>query len=466
MRVGLVGPSQRQRSLPLNSERTVNLFPVFDQQGQEVAALYGTPGLSLFATAGDGPNRNSFRAANGRAFTVSGAGLYEVNEDGTTTLRGTLDQSQGNVSIDENGLQLGICDGTSVYIFTYATNAFLKVTDADLPTSGTLTFIDGYFVVNQANTGKFFISALYDGLTWTALDFATAESSPDNLIRVLNAVGQLWLLGEFTTEIWTNTGDSAFPFQRIAGAKMEVGILAPHTAVAIDNSMFWVGRDRIGSGIVYRAKGFTPQRISTESVELAIQAATSPSTIKGFTYEEDGHVFYMITGGGMETSWVYDISTQLWHERAYLNAFGVFEQHLASSYMFAFDKRLVGDRLTGNIYQMSLDYYSDNGSALVRERIFTHLGEESIRQKYNSLQILMESGVGLQSGQGSDPQILLKVSKDGGRTWSDWFSKSFGAVGKYAQNVVFRRLGIAQQMTFRVRVSDPVKVILIGAYLK
>ncbi len=361
---------------------------------------------------------------------------------------------------------MAVCDGVSVYIHTYATDVFVKVTDTDLPSSGTLTFIDGYFVVNQNSSGKFYISSLYDGTTWAALDFATAESSPDNLLRVVNAVGQLWLLGDFSGEIWTNTGASTFPFERISGAKMEVGILAPHTAIPIDNSLFWVGKDKIGSGIVYRAKGFSPQRISTESIELIIQRATQPQNIKAWTYEEDGHVFYVLTGGGLETTLVYDISTQLWHKRAYLNSYGELEQHLATAYMFAFNKRLVLDRINGNIYQMSLDFYSDNGNPIQRDRIFTHLGEESARQRYSALQILMEYGVGLQFGQGSDPTVSLRLSQDGARTWTNWFTKSFGKVGKYSNQVMFRRLGISQSMTFWVRVTDPVKVIFIGAYLK
>lgn len=247
---------------------------------------------------------------------------------------------------------------------------------------------------------------------------------------------------------------------------MEVGILAPHTAVAIDNSIFWLGRDTNGQGIVYRAKGFTPLRISTNAVELAIQNATDQENIFAFTYQEEGHVYFVLTGGGLETSWVYDISTQLWHERAYLNAEGALEQHLASCHMFAFGKHLVGDRNGGNLYEMSLDYYSDNGDEIARERIYTHLSEENNYQRYNRLEIDFETGVGLQTGQGSDPQAVLSLSKDGGKTWSSQFTSSIGAVGEYSARVVFRRLGIARVMTFRVRVTDPVKVVMIGSYLR
>lgn len=466
MKIDLVGPSYVERSLPFDCQRTINLYPVLDQQGKEVSALYGTPGLTLFATAGTGAVRGEFAAANGRGFVVSGSGLYELTPAGTFTLLGSLDSSAGIVSIDENDRQLAICDGVNVYILTYATNSFAKVTDIDLPSAGTLTFIDGYFVITKNNSGSFYISGLYDGSSWNALDFATAESSPDELLRVCNAVGQLWLLGTKTTEIWTNTGASAFPFERISGAKMEAGILAPHTAIAVDNSIFWVGRDNIGSGIVYRAQGFSPQRISTNAIELILQQATNTATLRAYTYQQDGHTFYVITGGGLDTTLVYDISTQQWHERAYLNSFGEFEQHLGACGMFAFGKQLVGSRIDGKIYEMSLDVYSDDGDAIASERTYTHLSDEGRRIRYNQLEIAMETGIGNQSDPGQTPQISLRISKDGGRSYSDEYFTSFGAVGKYMTRAVFRRLGIATDIVFRIRITDPVKRALIGSYLK
>lgn len=392
MKIGLVGSSYQERSLPFDAQRTVNLYPVMDPQGKEVAALYGTPGLKSFATCGVGPVRGEFAANNGRAFVVSHDGLYEITSTGGVTLRGSLSSISGIVSMDENGVQLAICDGVSVYIFTYSTNVFVKVTDADLPSAGTITFIDGYFVINKNGSGEFYISSLYDGTAWAPLDFATAESSPDDLLRVINAIGQLWLFGSKTTEIWTDNGNAAFPFAKISGAKMETGILAPHSAVAVDNSIFWIGRDSYGKGIVYRAQGFSPQRISTSPVERVIQAAPTPDTLRAYTYQEDGHPFYVITGGGLSTTWTYDILTQQWHERAYLNPLGVFEQHLGACGMFAFDKQLIGSRVNGNIYIMSQDYYSDDGQALKAQRTFTHLSDEGKRMKTKQLQVDFEMG--------------------------------------------------------------------------
>lgn len=465
-KIGLVGPTNAQRSLPWDASRTVNLYPLLDQQGLEVSALYGTPGLITFSACGKGPVRGAFPSTKGRAFVVANSGLYEVLNDGTSSLLGTLITASGAVSIDENPTQMMICDGQYGYILTYATNVFSQITDPDFPSAGSVTFIDSYFVVNQNNTGQFYISSPNDGTAWDALDFATAESSPDNLLRVLNAIGQLWLFGSKTTEIWTDTGAVAFPFARISGAKMETGILAPLSAVAVDNTVVWAGQDAYGSGIVFRANGFTPQRISDDAVEYAISQATDKSNMRAFTYQQEGHAFYFLTGGGLANSWVYDFTTQLWHERAYTDSNGFFQQHLASCGMYIFGKQLVGDRTNGNIYQLSLDAYDDAGSPLVSKRVYTHLADKSDQIRYNILQIAMEVGVGTQFGQGTNPTLAMRVSTDGAKTWSDSYSAYVGMVGQYQANVKWRRLGIGQIMTFEISQSDPVKRAWIGSYLQ
>lgn len=467
MRIGLVGPSYNQRSLPFDAQRTINLFPVFDEQGKEVAALYGTPGLEYFTAAGAGPIRACFASTNGRAFVISGSSVYEIDSAGVATSRGTLNTTTGNCTIDENPTQMFICDGDDAYTLVYSSNTFAQVTDGDFPSSvGTGTYLNGYFIVNQNTTGKFYISSLNDGTAWAALDYATAESSPDKLVRVIRAVGQLWLFGNKTLEIWTNNGGASFPFQRISGAETAMGIMAAHTAVELGGSLFWVGENTDGGGVVYRANGFRPQRVSTEAIEIAIAAATDKANMKAMSYQADGHDFYILTGGGLATTLVYDIATNLWHERAYLTIAGDLEQHIMSCSMYAFGYHIVGDRRNGNLYKMKIDVYSDNGDEIARERIFTHLSNENERTRYNKLQVGFETGVGLQSGQGSSPTVSLHLSKDGARTWSMGYPASIGAVGRYQTSVVFRRLGIAEQMTFKLRITDPVKISIVGAYLK
>lgn len=468
MKAGLVGPSYVERSKPFDAQRTINLYPVVDEtrQGKEVAALYGTPGLLQFATVGIGAIRGMFCSANGRAFVVSNTELYEVTSGAATTLRGTLTSDATIVTITENFTQLIICDQTDLYTLTYATNSFAKVSDADKPNAKTVTYIDGYAVINKVDSGEFYISDIQDATAWNALDFATAEQSPDKLVRVFAALGQLYLFGERTTEAWYNSGDVDFPFEKVSGANMPVGCAAANSVVEMDNTIFWLGQTENGQGIVYKMQGYVPQRVSTFAIEYAINKSTDLSNIRAYTYQMDGHTFYVLTGGNLETTLVYDSATQLWHERAYLEEDGTYSTHLGTCHMFAFGKHFVGDKTSGNIYHMSLDYYDDDGRELRAERTFTHILNENKGFKIKELQVDFEYGVGLTTGQGSDPQVWLQVSDDGAQTWSREYFASIGKIGAYKTRAVWRRLGQTDgSMTFRVAISDPVKRAICGAWV-
>lgn len=462
MKAGVVGGSSQQASLPFNAERTVNMHAVLDQEGKEPASLYSRPGNSQFASVGSGPGRGAFAATNGRTFAVSGSELYEISGAGVGTLRGSLLTSSGNITMAENGVQLAICDERDLYILTYATNVFQRVVSANLPSAASVVFLDGYFIVNRSFTsGIFQISSPYDGLTWAALDFATAESSPDSLLRVAVIFGQLWLFGDISTEPWNNTGAASFPFQRVnSSARLSVGVVAPDTVMELDNTAFWVGKDEIGAGIVYRADGFSPQRISTEAIELRLQDAPSMSTLKAMAYQEAGHIFYIITGGGMETALVYDVSTRLWFEWAYLNNFGNYELPLTNALFYAFGKTLALDRVSGKIYHQSAQYFSDNGAEIARDRIFTHIFDGGNPFLIKNLTINFETGVG--NTAIADPKCMLYLSNDGGRTFYTYYEAVMGKIGEFLTRVVFWRLGRHRQCTFRVRVSDAVKVVITG----
>ena len=466
MKTGLVGPTYQQHSLPFNAQRTINLYPVLDEMGKEVAALYKTPGLATFADTGAGPIRGGFQSAKNRSFFVSATKLVEISSSGTSATRGSLLTASGNVSMCEGTSEMAISDGVNLYSFTYATNTFVRVTSTSLPVGlGFVTNVDGYFIVVENDTGRFYVSGLNDLTSWDALDFATAENAPDNLKAPVKAIGQLWLFGDNTTEVWTNTGASAFPFSRISGGILETGILAPHTALEIDNTIIWLGKDDFGDGVVHRADGFTPKRISTSPIEKMIQNATSRENIRAWAYQEEGHLFYILTGGGLKTSLVCDLTTQQWCERAYLNTNGEFEQHLGSCHIYAFGSHLVGSRIDGKIYEMSLDYYDDDGDEQAWKRVFTHISNEDKRTRYNRLDVSLETGTGLQSGNGSNPKVALEISKDLGRTWSDPIYAKTGGVGEYRTKVSFRRIGVAETLTLSLSGSDPVKTTLIGGYL-
>jgi len=462
MEAGVLGGSSQQASLPFNAERTVNLYAVLDQQGKKPASLYSRPGNSVFATVGSGAGRGGFNATNGRSFVVSGSELYELSASGTGTLRGSLLTSSGDLTFAENGIQLAICDGRDLYILNYATNVFQRVVSLNLPGAASVCFLDGYFIINRAITsGIFQISAPYDGLTWAALDFATAESSPDSLVRVAAIFGQLWLFGDISVEPWNNTGAASFPFARVnSAARLSVGVAAGQTVLELDNTAFWVGKDINGAGLVYKADGYSPQRVSTEAIELRLQAAPNINSLKAMAYQEAGHVFYIITGGGMETALVYDISTRLWFEWAYLNNFGNYELPLTNALFYGFGKTLGLDRISGKVYHQSSAYFSDDGAEIARDRIFTHIFDNGNPFLIKNLTINFETGVG--NTAIPNPKAMLYLSRDGGRTFYIYYEAFMGKIGQFLSRVVFWRLGRQRQCTFRLRVTDAVKTVITG----
>ena len=462
MDAGVVGGSSQQSSLPFNSERTVNMYAVLDQQGKKPASLYARPGNAVFATLGSGAGRGAFAATNGRAFVVSGSQLYELLAGGTGTVLGSLLTSSGDITMAENGVQLAICDGVDLYILTYATNTFQRVVNPNLPSAASVTFLDGYFVVNRSFTsGIFQISAPFDGLNWAALDFASAESSPDSLLRVAVVFGQLFLFGDISIEPWNNTGAATFPFQRVnSSSQISVGVAAPSTILELDNTAFWVGKDKNGAGVVYRADGYSPKRISTEAVELRLQAAPSISTLKAMAYQEAGHTFYIITGGGMETAQVYDVSTNLWVEWSYFNSSGNYELPLTNDLFYAFGKTLALDRTSGKVYEQSSKYYSDDGEEIACDRIFTHIFDNGNPFLIKNLILNFETGVGNTTVE--NPKAMLYLSNDGGRTFYTYYEAFMGKAGEFLSRVVFWRLGRHRQCTFRVRVTDSVKRVITG----
>ena len=462
MDAGVVGGSSQQASLPFNAERTVNMYAVLDQQGKKPASLYARPGNAVFATLGSGAGRGAFTATNGRAFVVSGSQLYELLAGGTGTALGSLLTSSGDITMAENGVQLAICDGVDLYILTYATNTFQRVVNPNLPSAASVTFLDGYFVVNRSFTsGIFQISAPFDGLNWAALDFASAESSPDSLLRVAVVFGQLFLFGDISIEPWNNTGAATFPFQRVnSSSQISVGVAAPSTILELDNTVFWVGKDKNGTGVVYRADGYSPKRISTEAVELRLQAAPSISTLKAMAYQEAGHTFYIITGGGMETAQVYDVSTNLWVEWSYFNSSGNYELPLTNDLFYAFGKTLALDRASGKVYEQSSKYYSDDGEEIACDRIFTHIFDNGNPFLIKNLILNFETGVGNTTVE--NPKAMLYLSNDGGRTFYTYYEAFMGKAGEFLSRVVFWRLGRHRQCTFRVRVTDSVKRVITG----
>lgn len=470
MKTPILGSSYVARSVNAADARMVNLFPeIIPEAGKEPAFLNRAPGLKLEFTAGFGPIRGLWVLA-GNLYVVSRDKLYKVTPAYVVTLIGTVANTSGPVSMADNGTQLFVaCNGPS-YIYNSLTNVFQQITDPDFPGAVTVGYLDGYFVFNEPNSQKIWVTALLEGTQVDPLDFASAEGSPDGVVGIIVDHGQLWVYGTNSIEVWYNSGNADFPFSRIQGAFNELGCAAAYSLAKMDNGLFWLGKDARGQGMVYRANGYSGQRISTHAVEWHIQQYGDLSDAIGYTYQQDGHSFYVLIFPNANTTWVYDVATQAWHERAgFVN--GEFTRHRSNCQAFFNNKVLVGDYRNANVYSFDLDDYSDNGSIQKWLRSWRALptGQNNLkRTAHHSLQLDCETGVGLNLGQGSDPEVMLRWSDDGGHTWSNEHWVSIGKIGEYYRRAIWRRLGMTLKLrdrVYEVSGTDPVKIAIMGAEL-
>lgn len=458
MKIPFVGQAYESRSVNVNAQTCLNLYPEIDQQdAKNVIALYPTPGLREVVTAGLGPNRGDGIEFNSKSYWVSGGALIEIDDGFTATQVGTLNTSGGEVYMAQNGSQLMIVDGTNGYIYDGTT--LTVIADADyIDTATHVAFIDGYFIVNNPGTGQFHISASYDGTSWNALDFATAERNPDDIKAIAANHRELWLFGKNTAEVWFNSG-AEFPFDPVQQGFSEWGIAAPDSVSTLDGKLFWLTSNERGDGLVAFSQGYTPKIISTRAIEADFSAYSQISDAISYTYQQPGHQFYVLTFPVANKTWVYDVTTQMWHERG-THGIG---RHRSCGHLHFAKTHLVGDYTTGKIFDLDLDTYTDDGTLIERVRRTQHIHKDLKRIIYHVVQVDMETGVGLVTGQGSDPQVMLRWSDDGGHTWSSELWRSMGKLGEYSTRTIWRRLGKSRDRVFELKVTDPVKTVVIDA---
>lgn len=465
---GFIGPSYKLNSVNVDCQRCVNLYPEVNELGrgkeQEVASLVSTPGLLLLLTLPTVPVRATYISSKNVLYAVGGNKLYTISSSWVATEIGTLNTSSGQVSMADNGVTLFVVDGPNGYVHALGSGSTATVTDPDWMGATQVAYQDGYFIFLKPNSGQFYISAL-NSTDVDALDIAEAEGQPDSLVAMLSDHRELWLFGSNSTEVFFNSGAADFPFERIEGAFVEHGCAAAFSVAKINNSVFWLGKDDKGTGIVFKASGYQPERISNHAIELAIQSYSDISDAVAWTYQQNGHHFYVLNFTNANTTWVYDTSTNLWHERAYTLS-GELKRHRANCHAFAYNTHVVGDYENGKIYKLSSDVYSDDGAAITRMRVSPHLTGDLDRVFYSSFQLDIETGIGIDGvGQGTDPQAMLQFSDDGGHTWSNEKWVSIGKIGDKKARAIWRRLGQSRDRVFKIKITDPVKVTLIGAKL-
>lgn len=461
LQIPVVGQQSEHRSLNVNSQITVNLYPQIETDGaKNASSLTRTPGLKLAGSAGAGVCRTPTPIFwEDAGYFVIGTELVKVNAAGVASSVGTLNSSTGNVSMSSNINHIMLVDGTDGY--TWDGSTFAQISDGDFLASPTqCVFLDGYSVINSSGTGTIQVSSLNNSTAWDATEIATAESNPDPVVGLMATHKELWIFGPQVTEMWYNSGNTDFPFEPYRNGTVEWGLHAPFSLAKADESLFWLSQNREGAKLVLSARGFAPVAISTRDIDSEINKLTTTTDAVAWTYQQAGHTFYVLTFPTADRTFVYDVASNMWHRR---RSDGV-ERWRAMGTVFHGTKHFCGDYNDNKIYELDTETYSENGAPLtcVRRTQVTHKDRQRLR--VDRLELDIETGVGTASGQGSDPQIMLRYSKDGGHTWSNEKWRSLGALGEYNKRVYWTQLGQGRQWVFEFTVSDPVKVNISGGY--
>jgi hypothetical protein len=481
---GFVGTSYTAPSIYQDDQECINFFAEIDptkQPGERgIVALYPTPGLTLRTQLAQFQVRGLHTMSGGQILiAVAGNIVYQVNLSMVATQIGTLTTTTGQVSISDNittanGLIAYIVDGPNRYTWIASTNTFATLPSTDGPWQGAtvVDVIDNYNIYNEPNSQNWACTDLGSRLSTQAL-YGTSDGSSDLLVTLIADRRQVYLMGETTTEVWTDVGNviagiTTFPFQRVPGTFSQTGCGAKYSVARFADSFVIVAKDTRGNSTIEMMSGYAWQRISTHAVEQSLLNQVVSDAV-AYTYQIEGHEMYVVTfpsiGNGL--TWVYDLSTKSWHKwLSWDSANAVYKRHRSNCGAYFNNMYIVGDYENGKLYSLENEVYTDDGATIRRLRRAKHLTTDLQRQYFEEFQIQFQPGVGLNVGQGQDPKAMLRWSNDGGSTFSNEHWVTIGKIGQYLNRAIWRRLGWSRDRIFEVVISDPIKAVIVSANLK
>ena len=463
----LFGLGLQGKSPNVTSNHLVNAYYEFQPEKDRTrVVIYGTPGLTLFVDQGDTPWRGLHQfPKTSKLYGVHRGTFYEIDNAATVTARGTIGTVNGRVDITDDGTRIIVVDGTEIYVYDTSTPAtpIAAVTDPDRPIApNTCIFQAGRILTDEDGTGQFKGSDSYAPTSWNALNFATAESNPDNVIRIANINGAIAPFGAYTTEFWQNVGGSGFPYAKMIGADLEYGLAARWSLARFGGTYSFLAQNREGQVIVAMLNGYQIQRISNSEFEHIINNYSSVADATGFGYMLGGHPMYQLNFPNQGKSWLDDGSTEFWSELRY----GANARHRAEIGVDFINRTIVSDYSNGKLYRLDVNSYTDNGDLIHTILKGRHIYNLKKNVSIPRLELGIEAGVGLVSGQGSDPVAGLRMSKDGGHSFGTQVFAPLGKMGEYTRRCLWRRLGIGRDIVPEVTITDPVKRVILEATLQ
>ena len=518
MRVSLTQGAYTARSVIAEAQRAVNLYPERNP-ADALAPMthYSCPGLTVLTTLNStnaGPGRGLYAANNGSLYYVAGAGVYYVNALFQLFPIGSIAYGSTPVSMSDNGTTLVLVDGTSSgYQINLTNNVLTPISataNAPPPAGGgvyafygadRVDLLDGYLIFNQPGTRNLYCT-YNNEIVFDALYFAAKNGFSDNLVACIVTAREIWLIGQRTTEIWFNAGAPDFPFQIMPGPFSQHGCAAKYSIAQVDSSIFWLSQDQAGQNVVARGKGYAASRISTHALEAEFSTYATVSDAIGYCYQQDGHSFYMLTFPTADKTWCWDESTELWHQRVWLDVNGVEHRHRSSCAAFAYGTNVVADWQTGQLYAFDLTNSTDAGAPMAYRRGYPHLMNDGKRVIYSRFVLDMEAAtsIGTIAGSGpfpvavspattppylaagatpptdqtievpaillpNAPVVYLRWSDTRGATWGQPVPQTVGATGQYQTQTQWRRLGMARDRVFEVYGVMPGRVAINGAFV-
>ena len=492
MRLPLNGGAYQARSIIANAQRAVNLYAERNSEDAPVKLThYACPGLTALGTAPGAPGRGLYWANNDKLYYVAGNTLYAVSSSWALTAIGTIGTTNGTVSMADNGVTMVLVDGSpNGYQVTLATNGFSAISGAtNSPPVGSgmvygfygadmVDMIDGFMLFNQPGTQNWYCT--YDNsIVFDSTYFTAKNGYSDLLVGIAVARRNIWVIGERTTEIWSNVGDSGFPFAITPGPFEQHGCCAKYSIAKTDGAVFWLSQDQTGNAIMVRAEGYQAKRISTHALEQEWQSYATVADAVGFVFQIGGHGFYQINFPTANKSWRYDETTELWHQAVYVDGNGNENMDLASCVAFAYGVNVAADATTGQLYKIDTTNNTHNGAPMYFRRGFPHLVSDGRRGIYPGFTLDVQAATsvgtlhqpgpfvlessGTSYGTGASlgflsgpapintaPQVLLRWSDDRGATWSNPVPQSLGATGEYLVQPHWNRLGMARDRIFEV----------------
>lgn len=443
--------------------------------------------------------------------SVSSGTLYVGQTiQGAGVALGTIITALGTGTGGTGTYTLSTASTVSVGVTMYGLNfSVLPSTDGAFSGANTVDIIDNYFVYNNPQSQQWGASDLLSPISQST-SYALKDGAPDDLVALIVDHREVYLMGEVSSEVWTDVGAVPFPFQRIPGTSTQHGIAAPFSLYRFGNSFAYVSRNNRGQAQIMQMKGYLPERISTHAVENSLANQYVDDAI-AWTYQLEGHEVYVVTFPTLNLTWAYDNATGMWHKWLYTASDNTYQRHRGNCCAVFQGLVLIGDYENGKIYELDKTNYTDDGQNVRRLRRAPHLVTDFQRQYFDELQLQFQPGVGTtglsrstvvqeaspnpdsyyiypdatltigpfdvftigNAGGGvvissttTNPQAMLRWSNDGGSTWSKEYWVPIGGLGKYKNRAIWRRLGMARDRVFEVSITDPVNAVIVSANLK